>query len=99
MNSGVGRRRISDPALLWLWHRLAAAALIQSLAPELPYAAGATIKKIKIKIKHQPLSTLAHEHTVHRRNLNVQRILRMKDLNFISSQGIQNKINKMIEMQ
>jgi len=30
--------------LLWLWCRLAAAALIQSLAQELPYAMGAAIK-------------------------------------------------------
>jgi len=36
-----------DPALLWLWHRLAAAALIRPLAWELPYATGAAVKKIK----------------------------------------------------
>ena len=37
-----------DPALLllWLWHRLAAAAPIQPLAWELPYATGAAIKTI-----------------------------------------------------
>ena len=34
-----------DPMLLWLWHRLAAAALIQPLSWELPYAAFAAIKK------------------------------------------------------
>ena len=35
-----------DPALLWLWHRLAAVALILilPLAWELPYAAGAALK-------------------------------------------------------
>ena len=39
-------------ALLWLWHRLAAAALIQCLAWEFPYATGAAVKKEKInKIK------------------------------------------------
>ena len=38
---GEGCRRGSDPALLWLWHRLAATALIQPLAWEPPYAAGA----------------------------------------------------------
>ena len=33
------------PALSWLWDRLAAAALIQALAWELPYATGADIKR------------------------------------------------------
>ena len=37
----MGRRRGSDPALLWLWPRLAATALIRSLAWELLYAVGA----------------------------------------------------------
>ena len=32
---------------LWLWRRLAAAALIGPLAWELPYAAGATLKRKK----------------------------------------------------
>ena len=32
-------------ALLWLWRRLTAAALIQPLAWELPYAAGVALKK------------------------------------------------------
>ena len=41
MSCGVGRRRSSDPALLWLWRRLAAPALIRPLAWEPPYAAGA----------------------------------------------------------
>ena len=36
-----------DPALLWLWHRLAAAAPIPHLAWELPYAMGAANKKKK----------------------------------------------------
>ena len=34
----------SDPALLWLWHRPAAVALIQPLAWESPYAKGAARK-------------------------------------------------------
>ena len=38
MSCGVGRRRGSDPVLLWLWHRPAAAALIQPLAWKPPYA-------------------------------------------------------------
>src|SRR5512136_595540 len=41
LSCGVGCRRGSDPALLWLWHRPVATALIRPLAWELPYAAGA----------------------------------------------------------
>ena len=41
MSCGVGCRRGSDPALLWLWRRLAATAPIRPLAWEPPYAAGA----------------------------------------------------------
>ena len=35
---------VMDLALLWLWCRLAAAALIQPLAQELPHAAGMALK-------------------------------------------------------
>ena len=45
MNGGVGRRCALDPVLLWLWRRPAAAALIQPLAWELPYASGVALKK------------------------------------------------------
>ena len=38
VSCGVGRRRGSDPALLWLWRRLVATAPIGSLAWELPHA-------------------------------------------------------------
>ena len=38
MRCGIGCRRHSDPMLLWLWHRPAAAALIQPLAWGHPYA-------------------------------------------------------------
>ena len=38
MSCGVGCRRGSDPALLWLWLWLAATALIRRLAWEPPYA-------------------------------------------------------------
>ena len=41
MSCGVGHRRGSDPALLWLWHRPTATAPIRSLAWEPPYAVGA----------------------------------------------------------
>ena len=44
MNSGVGHRFDSDPALLWLWQRPAATAPIRPLAWELPYAAGVALK-------------------------------------------------------
>ena len=53
LSPGVGRRHGSDPELLWLWHRPAARAPIGPLAWELPYAAGAALKKIKIKIKNK----------------------------------------------
>ena len=35
---------VKDLALLWLWHSLATAALILSLAWELPYAASVALK-------------------------------------------------------
>ena len=59
MSCGVGCRRSSDPALLWLWRRLVATTPIQPLAWEPPYAAEAaqeiatttTTKKTKDKKK------------------------------------------------
>ena len=50
MNCGVGHRRSLDLALLWLQLWLAAAALIQPLAWELPYAVGTALKKKKKKV-------------------------------------------------
>ena len=50
MQGAVGHRCVLDPTLLWLWHRLAAAAPIQPLASELPYAVGAALKKKTKKI-------------------------------------------------
>ena len=49
MSCGVGHRQGSDTELLWLWCRLAAAALIQTLAWEPPYAVGAALKRQKKK--------------------------------------------------
>ena len=43
----VGCRCSLDTALLWLWCRLAAVALIQPLTWELPYAIGADLKSKK----------------------------------------------------
>ena len=51
MSCGVGCRPGSDPALLWLWHRPAATALIRPLGWELPYATGAATEKTKKKKK------------------------------------------------
>ena len=54
MSCGVGCRRGSDPALLWLWRRLVATAPIRPLAWEPPYAARAAQengKKTKKKKK------------------------------------------------
>ena len=45
MSRGVGCRRGSDPALLWLWRRLAATAPIQPLVWEPPYAMGTALKR------------------------------------------------------
>ena len=47
MSCGVGHSRGLDPGLLWLWCMLAATAPIQPLACELPYAAGAVLKRQK----------------------------------------------------
>ena len=49
MSYGVGHKRSSDLALLWLWCRLAATALIRPLAWEPPYATGAALKNTKRK--------------------------------------------------
>ena len=59
MSCSVGSRCGSDPALLWLWYRLAATALIQPLAWEPPYATGAALKnKIKTKKEKKMVRTL-----------------------------------------
>ena len=51
LSYGVGHRRGLDMVLLWLWCRLAAVGPIQSLAWQLPYVVGATLKKTKKKKK------------------------------------------------
>ena len=53
-----------DPVWLWLWHRLAAGALIRPLAWELPYTAGAALKSIKKKKKILWLLCVSHSKTV-----------------------------------
>ena len=47
--TAIGRRHGLDPALLWLWCRLATAVPIRPLAQEHPYAIGVAIKRKKIK--------------------------------------------------
>ena len=49
MSCGVSRRCGSDLAWLWLWHRLAATALIRPLVWELPYAMRVALKSKKKK--------------------------------------------------
>ena len=48
MSCGVGLKRGSDPALLWLWCRPGATALTQPLAWELPYTARVALKSKQI---------------------------------------------------
>ena len=49
----VGHRLGLDPALLWLWCRPAAKALLQPPAWELPYAASVALKRPKKKKKRK----------------------------------------------
>ena len=49
VSCGVGYRCGLDPALLWLWRRPAATALIGPLAWEPPYATRAALEKAKKK--------------------------------------------------
>ena len=49
MSRGIGHRCGSDPALLWLWPRPAAAVSIPPLAWELSYTTGAALKGKKKK--------------------------------------------------
>ena len=53
MNRSVGHRPGLDLALLCLWRRLAAVALIRPLVWEPPYAAGAALKGQKTKRKKE----------------------------------------------
>ena len=51
MSCGVSRRGSSGPVWLWLWYRLAAVALIEPLAWDPTYDAGAALKSRKKKKK------------------------------------------------
>ena len=61
MNCGVGLRHGLDLALLWLWRRPAAVALIGPLAWEPPYAVGKGKKNPKNK-KQLLIAVLLHLH-------------------------------------
>ena len=62
----VGHKRGSDPMLLWLWRRPAAATLIQPLACELPYA---TLGDLKNKTKITEPSGLFSVAQIHQSHL------------------------------
>ena len=51
MSCGIGRRCGLDLALLWLWHRPAATALLRPLVWEPPCAMGAVLRGQKTKKK------------------------------------------------
>jgi len=55
VSCGVGQRRGSDPALLWLWLWPAATAPIRPLAWEPPYAKGVVLKRQKDKKKRKEI--------------------------------------------
>ena len=59
MSCSVGRRLGSDPALLWLWYRLAATVLNGLLAWEPKYAAGVALKRQGKKKKIDSMSLIA----------------------------------------
>jgi len=56
VSCGVGRRRGSDPELLWLWCRPVAIAPIRPLAWEPPYATGVAQEKAKRQKKKKSWS-------------------------------------------
>ena len=62
MSCGVGRRRGSDPALLWLWRRSVATAPIQPLPWEPPYGKGAALEKAKRQKKKEKKRMPALKH-------------------------------------
>ena len=64
VSCGVGCRRASDPELLWLWRRPEATALIRPLAWELPYAAGAALKRKKKKKKKTVAKIPGSDHGI-----------------------------------
>jgi len=65
MSCSVGCPRCClELALLWLWCRLAAAALIRPLAWELPYALGAILKTWG-NLKDEEVGWLVQSHSIY----------------------------------
>ena len=60
--TGVGCTCGLDLTWLWLWHRLAAATPIRALAQELPYVAGAVLKRQKQKTFYGLFLNSLHFH-------------------------------------
>ena len=58
MSCGIGHRRGSDLALLWLWRRPGAIARIRPLAWEPPYAVSTALKRQKKKKVHREVFPL-----------------------------------------
>ena len=65
MSSAVDLRRGLGPSLLWLWYRPAAAAPMQLLAWELPYAEGVAQKKKKKERKKEKLEIFIFRKSWH----------------------------------
>jgi len=70
VSCGVGCRCCSDPALLWLWGRPAATALIRPPVWEPPYAVGAALKRPKKKKEKEKKKLSLVFHNFSRRILN-----------------------------
>ena len=67
MSCDVGHRCGSDPALLWLWQRPAAAAPIGPLAWEPPYATRAVLEKAKKKKRKEKKERKKRKRHTHKR--------------------------------
>ena len=70
MSFGVGHRHGSDPALLWLWCRPVATALIQPLAWEHPYAMETAQEMVKRPKKYK-LTCTQNKNNTHRQKTNL----------------------------
>ena len=68
MSCGVVCRQGSDPALLWLWCRLVATALIRLLAWEPPYAVDAALEKTESQKKKKKKRERERETVIRERN-------------------------------
>ena len=78
MSCGVGCRGVSDLALLWLWCRPAAAALIRPLAWESPYAVSAALKRHQDKKKKKKKDVILTSMNL----MNMRKILPEKGIHF-----------------